>query len=270
MMQLKRWITAIIALPLLIALVYKGHPFLFFLFVSLVFILAQWEYHRIVSGIQNGNNNRYISGLAFAVGLLMIWAAYAGSTELMIGLLAANLIASGLIAFFHFGNDSKISDILFKQAMGTLYVPLLLSFLVLIRSENNGVGWLFFLMAVIFSGDSLAYYGGTYLGRHKLCPQVSPGKTIEGAAAGLLANVGAGFLFRSLMALPISGGLCLALSLSLGVAGQIGDLFESLLKRSANIKDSGTILPGHGGVLDRIDATLFAAPVLYLFIQYVI
>ena len=185
MMQLKRWITAIIALPFLIALVYRGHPFLFSLFVSLVFILAQWEYYRIVSGIRNGKSNRFISGLGFTIGLMIIWAAYAGTAELMIGLLAVNLIVSGLIAFFYVGPDPKIFDTLFKQAMGTLYVPLLLSFLILIRSENNGIGWLFFLMAVIFSGDSLAYYGGTYLGRRKLCPRVSPGKTIEGSAAGL-------------------------------------------------------------------------------------
>jgi phosphatidate cytidylyltransferase len=270
MMQLKRWITAIIALPLLIALVYKGHPVLFFLFVGLVSVLALWEYFRIVYGNRDKTSIHLISGLGFAVGLMIIWAAFIGTAELMIGMLAVNLILSGLIAFLKIGSDANVSDTLIKQNMGTLYVPLLLSFLILIRNEIQGIGWLFFLMAVVFSGDSFAYYGGTYLGRHKLCPLVSPGKTVEGSVAGLLANVGAGYLFRNLMALPISGSLCLILSLSLGIAGQIGDLFESLLKRSADVKDSGGILPGHGGVLDRIDATLFAAPVLYLFIRYVI
>lgn len=278
MMQLKRWITAIIALPLLIALVYKGHPVLFLILICLVCVLAMREYFQIVYRNPDGNekNIHPISGLGFPVGLMIIWAAYMDKAEWMIGILALNLILSSLFAFFIIGSDarvsrvSRVSDTLIKQTSGILYVPLLLSFLILIRNETLGIGWLFFLMAIVFSGDTFAYYGGTYLGRHKLCPLISPGKTIEGSVAGLLANVGAGYLFRDFMALPISGSICLLLSLSVGIAGQIGDLFESLLKRSAEVKDSGSLLPGHGGVLDRIDATLFAAPILYLFIQYVI
>ena len=245
-MQLKRWITAIIALPLLIALVYKGHPVLFSLLASLVSLLGMWEYFRIVCRRPEGGVKRILPlyGLGIATGWAIIWAAYIEAMGLIIGILAVNLILSSLIAFFNVGSDPKISDTLTKQITGTLYVPLLLSFLVLIRNGTQGVEWIIFLMAVVCSGDTFAYYGGTYLGRHKLCRLVSPGKTVEGSVAGLLANVCAGYALRYLMVLPVSAGMCLMLSLSLGIAGQIGDLFESLLKRAADIKDSGGLLPG--------------------------
>ena len=111
-------------------------------------------------------------------------------------------------------------------------------------------------------------YAGSFLGKHKLCPAVSPGKTIEGSVGGLIANLGAGAIFKYFFLPAYSWGLSLLFFISVGIAGQIGDLFESELKRSAGIKDSGGILPGHGGILDRIDALLFAAPVAWFFKEY--
>jgi len=111
---------------------------------------------------------------------------------------------------------------------------------------------------------------GSYFGQHKLCPTVSPKKTIEGALGGLAASLGSGALIKHFFLPLLPWGLSLLFFLSINIAGQVGDLFESQIKRVAHIKDSGAILPGHGGVLDRIDALLFAAPVAYIFKEYLL
>ena len=130
--------------------------------------------------------------------------------------------------------------------------------------------WIFVLLAVVFAGDTSAYYVGSYLGRHKLAPAISPGKTVEGALGGLGANLLVGAIAKFLF-LPPGDWLLSCIGFALfGAAGQAGDLFESELKRIAKIKDSSAILPGHVGILDRIDALLFSAPVAYFWIEYIL
>ena len=150
-----------------------------------------------------------------------------------------------------------------------MYIPLFISNLVLIRNGIHGISWLYFLLFIVFSGDIGSFYIGSLLGRHKLCPAVSPNKTIEGSVGGLAANIASGALFKHFFMPLLPWGLSILFFLSIGVVGQVGDLFESELKRTGNIKDSGTILPGHGGILDRIDALLFAAPLAYLFKEFI-
>ena len=129
-----------------------------------------------------------------------------------------------------------------------------------------GAGWLVFLLAVVWLGDTAAYYVGRAVGRHAMAPHVSPHKTWEGAAASMLVAilVGAGFGHWSLGA-PLTFA---ALAAFLNVAAQLGDLAESVVKRAAHVKDSGSLLPGHGGILDRLDAMLFAAPALWYYLVY--
>jgi phosphatidate cytidylyltransferase len=114
-------------------------------------------------------------------------------------------------------------------------------------------------------GDSAAYYLGSLFGKRKLYPAVSPNKSIEGALGGLAGSLVGSLLFRQLFFPELGLLLCLGAALIVGAVGQTGDLFESLLKRSCGVKDSGTIIPGHGGVLDRLDSILFAAPVIWFF-----
>lgn len=123
--------------------------------------------------------------------------------------------------------------------------------------------WLMFGLGVNWIGDTGAFYVGRKLGRHKLAPSVSPGKSWEGATASVVTGVGAGMIY---LPLTIKGTSVLAaglLALAANVAGQVGDLAESAIKRGAGVKDSGNLLPGHGGVMDRVDSTMFALPVLY-------
>jgi phosphatidate cytidylyltransferase len=152
---------------------------------------------------------------------------------------------------------------------GLLYVPLLLSQLLLLRSEQFGEYWILLLLLIVMTGDSAAYYIGTSFGRHKLYPVVSPNKSVEGALGGLAGSVG-GALIAKFTFFPQLGVFdCIATALILGVLGQLGDLFESLLKRSFGVKDSGTIVPGHGGILDRLDSILFAAPAAWWYAHFI-
>lgn len=134
------------------------------------------------------------------------------------------------------------------------------------RTFPAGMCWLVTLMLVVCGMDTAAYGFGKAFGRRKLCPSISPGKTVEGAIAGLLAALAITAAAGHWLGLPLYHGVILGLSL--GVVGQLGDLFESMLKRRAGVKDSGAVLPGHGGILDRFDSLLFTAPLAYFYLSF--
>lgn len=268
-MHLKRWITALVAVPGLIALISYGTPLLFAGFVGVVCVFALWEYYGIVfKGMEKGRR-RPFAVLGYAAAACMLWAAYAHSTKLILSIVLLNFMACALVGVFNFKSNPTVPETIFKQVLGTIYIPGLLSCLVMIRNSAEGIVWIYFLLLVVFAGDTGAFYVGTYFGRHKLCPAVSPGKTVEGAIGGVTFNLGAGVIFKHFVMQSAAWGASLVFIVAAGVFGQIGDLFESQLKRAGNIKDSGAILPGHGGVLDRIDALLFAVPVAYFFKEYI-
>lgn len=267
-MHLKRWITGLSALPVLIYLVYKGGV-LFNLLVSISCLISLWEYVRIVIATNGKKPLNLIVLWGFAISLAIIWTAYLVGLEIIVALIALSLLGSAFFSLFQFGADSGVTDIIRKQIQGIIYIPLQLSFLVLIRNGPQGMTWIFYLLGIIFAGDVSALYIGTLLGRHKLCPAVSPGKTVEGSLGGLTANLVVGAIGKYYFFPQLSWGFILLFIIAVGAAGQIGDLFESELKRVSKLKDSSGLLPGHGGFLDRIDALLFAAPVAYFFIVYI-
>lgn len=266
-MHLKRWITGLIALPFLIFIIYSGGV-IFAAVITIVSLLCLWEYFRIV--LDTGEKiPAAIPLLAFLTAPAIMWFAYGKAFELILGLVALNLIVASLVAVVQFKNKPGVFETVKKQVQGVIYIPLFLSFLALIRNGTDGMLWIAFLLGLIFTGDTSAYYIGSYLGRHKLAPTISPGKTIEGAVGGLFANLVVGVLFKLFFFPALPWGTIIIFALTIGIVGQVGDLFESQLKRASDIKDSGGLLPGHGGFLDRIDALLFAAPVAYLFKEYV-
>jgi phosphatidate cytidylyltransferase len=188
------------------------------------------------------------------------------------------LVAS-LLLFFTLGlrRGNRLPTVLPGVAatlLGLLYVSLTLGLLVVVQvsptSWGPGKQWVFFLLIVVWFGDTGAYYIGRALGKNPLAPFISPKKTIEGALGGLLGNVLAAVLGKQIL-LPDAPLLqLLVLALLLGVVSQIGDLSESALKRGAQVKDSSNLLPGHGGMLDRIDGVLFASPVLFGYLHFVL
>jgi phosphatidate cytidylyltransferase len=228
-----------------------------------------WEYFSIVSDAK-GKVVSVIMIIGVLAGALIIIATSGSSFNLVSGIIALNMIICGLISIPQYKTNPNVLETIKKQVQGIIYIPLLLSFLVLIRNQTDGMIWIFLILAVIFAGDISAYYFGSYLGRHKLCPAVSPGKTIEGSIGGLAANLFVGSLVKFFFLPTLPWALSLLFFLVMGIAGQAGDLFESMLKRSSKVKDSGGLLPGHGGFLDRIDALLFAAPVAYFFKEFIL
>jgi len=266
--HLKRWITGLSALPFLIFLVYLGGaPFI--LLVGIACFCSFWEYNRIVFNADRRMMYNAVTFWAYLISLGILIAAYLGGPESVLVLVALNLVLAGVLSVFIYKTNPAVVEIIQKQVMGVVYIPLSLSFLVTIRHEPGGMTWIFFLLVIIFAGDISAYYVGSYLGRRKLSPAISPGKTVEGAIGGLAANLLVGVIGKYLFLPALAWGPALIFFVVAGMAGQVGDLFESEMKRSSKIKDSGGLLPGHGGFLDRLDALLFASPVAYLFIVFI-
>jgi phosphatidate cytidylyltransferase len=172
------------------------------------------------------------------------------------------MIITVLLAGHKEGNLDKILATHSKSALGFFYMGLLPAFSYKILDMSQGMAWFAFLLSTVFAGDTLAYVFGVLMGKHKVMPSVSPKKTWQGAVGGIVGSILASvacflllFPGQPLVAFVGLGALS-------GFVGQFGDFFESLLKRVANVKDSGKIMPGHGGILDRIDGILFASPVV--------
>jgi phosphatidate cytidylyltransferase len=266
-MHRKRWITGLVALPFLVYLIYTG-GMAFASMIAVVAILAFWEFFRIAFNTTENNLKNLVTAIGYITAVSMVAVSFQYSAQMLLAVMGANIIISGVIFVLFFKSTPQIIESLRIQIQGIMYIPLSLSILVLIRNGSDGIAWIFFLLTIIFAGDISAFYFGTYFGRHKLSPSVSPGKTVEGSVGGFLANVLVGSVFKLLLFPSLSWGICIFFFILIGAAGQIGDLFESALKRMSGVKDSGIILPGHGGILDRIDALLFATPVMYFFIIY--
>jgi len=208
-------------------------------------------------------------------------ASYPGIRPLVVGMSWRELLL-GLFALFLIGLEvvhpkhDSVNTIVYSL-FTYLYIPWLLGYVVTLRYTPNGVLGVWYLtlpMLAIFASDVGAYAFGSWLGRRKLAPLISPNKTVEGSLGGLALSVvvvaAATFLLERLGHLHVDLYDGLLFSLLVGSAAQLGDLFESLIKRWVGVKDAGFFLPGHGGVLDRIDSTLFAVPITYYFVTLVI
>ncbi|RJP87665.1 MAG: phosphatidate cytidylyltransferase [Desulfobacteraceae bacterium] len=264
-MHLKRFLTSIVAFPILALLIIKGSPFLFSVFIGLVSLIALWEYFRIVFHDQPKMIFSPIPLWGGLTGLLMIGAAFHNSFQWIAGALIINFLLAAMLSMPTYKKYPRVLSVVEKQVQGVMYIPLALSMIVLLRNGTDGVAWIFFILFTVFAGDVGAFYTGKFFGRHKLSPAISPGKTIEGSLGGMVFCMIVGYIFMRLFLPHLNSPLIFIFFVVINVSAQAGDLFESELKRAGNIKDSGNILPGHGGMLDRIDALLFAAPMAYMF-----
>ena len=168
------------------------------------------------------------------------------------------------------GDIRTALDQIVYTIFGVLWVGGTLGYLVLLRNLEDGDLLLSFLFLTVWSGDTAAYYGGKTYGRRSLAPAVSPKKTFEGAIFGLVGSVTMGLLAHFWFIPSILIAHCLIMGLFCGIIGQLGDLAESVLKRHAGVSDSGNLIPGHGGVLDRMDGIMFAGPALYFYYKWVV
>ncbi len=257
-------LTAAVALPLLILLVLKGGQNLFTGFVMVLSFLGLGEFYRMALPDRRG------AGVAasFAGAFLPLTLPYSGSS-VFLPALTFLIMAFALLFLFSIREIRTAAGEVALLFLGILDVPLLLGHLALLRGTALGVQWVFLLMVIVMAGDTGAYYVGCNFGRKKLYSIVSPNKSMEGAAGGLAGSVVGAFIARATFFPQLTVFDSLATALLLGVLGQLGDLFESFLKRSFGVKDSGTIFPGHGGVLDRLDSILFAAPAAFYYVSFV-
>ena len=154
-------------------------------------------------------------------------------------------------------------------ATGALYVGLLGSHIVLLRELHDGAAWVYLAVFGTFAADTAAFFVGRAIGRRKLAPAISPGKTVEGTIGGMAGGFAAVVLFNYFLGMRLEPALIVPLALLLLVAAVTGDLAESIIKRGMHIKDAGQVIPGHGGFLDRLDSMLFTAPVVYYFLIWV-
>ncbi len=265
---MKRVLTAVVLIPLVLLLIFKAPFWLITPVVGLVAELALWEYLALADA--SGAKTPRIAAI---IGVALVFLCVFYRPELLGQMLGAIAIALLIVCAFRSPLQRVLPDAAYSM-FGVLYVGLTLATLPLISAQDNGPSLLLFLFFVVWAGDIAALYVGRSLGRKKLAPALSPGKTWEGSIASIVGSLIVALLLvllagalarRNIEALFYPGSMVrwLFLAALLNVAAQVGDLVESAIKRGAGVKDSGTLLPGHGGILDRIDALLLAAPVLW-------
>lgn len=258
MEQVKRVASAVCLLPPLILCILYLPPSVFLLLIVLIVALSVYEYFTLLGHVQ-ASSCRYVAGLA---SLAMTLAAYSGGLFGLQMALYGSVIALTVSVMVTSSPITQLWPLFVSSMIGVLLLGWTLSHLIVLRLLPEGPWYLLFLCAVVWVGDSLAMYVGKCLGHHKLAPAISPGKTWEGAVGGLVGGVctaviGAHFWLPHLtwwQRILLGGGLALV--------AQLSDLSESMLKRYGGVKDSGHLIPGHGGILDRMDSMLFAAPAL--------
>jgi phosphatidate cytidylyltransferase len=270
---MKRILTAIVLIALVLALIFWGNQLALIVFSALVALLAGYEY---VALTRSGDEVVPAWWLLPAIVILFV-VTYLRPLDSPLPVLSALGLSLLTIVSFREAGSGRLERVLPISAagfFGLIYVAYPLTLLPQMAARENGPTLLVFLMLVVWTGDIAALYVGKAFGKRKLAPMLSPNKTQEGALASILGSVAvAGILIAVCEAVGHRGSTLLhisepvwetlTLAALVNIAAQIGDLLESALKRGVGVKDSGAMLPGHGGILDRIDALLVAAPVLW-------
>jgi phosphatidate cytidylyltransferase len=291
--MLKRIATAVVLIPIVMLLVLRAPVPVLAVVAAAIALITVQEFLKLTEGygVQPLRLPTYIFvGLSF----LLLAAAATAETPQVAGLtfVLGLGFACALAPFLFLSITMRRAEMssaypaAAASAFAFLYIAVPMAMLVQLRQQWAGAFWLLYLLLVVWAGDIFAYFVGRSVGRHLMAPRISPKKTWEGAAASLAASLAVGILLFT-YALQISSFLLrlrlierrdglfalekpqlwpiILLTIALNIAAQLGDLVESLIKRGAGVKDSGNILPGHGGMLDRIDALLFAAPLLWYY-----
>ncbi len=256
---MKRVISAIVFLPIFFLIVQYGNPAAFFVFLSAIIIATLFEFYTLLN--QNGRKCMIYAGMI--LGWFIAFSFFSGHIQFMLYSMVILVMGIFIVKLFSKQPINASVEEISNTLFGVLYIAFLLSYVIFIRKDESGRQLIFMLFLIIWLGDTLAYYIGTLAGKHPLAPSISPNKSFEGAIGGLLGSVGGALLAHYWFYPPISIANSVILGLFTGIAGQMGDLCESMLKRNLKVKDSGFLVPGHGGLLDRLDSVLFSAPVFY-------
>jgi len=255
-----------VALPLLILFIHYASPSLFLLLVCAVAALGLAEFYSMALP----ESRRPERALAVAAGTALVPLLGLQQAVFLQGALTLAVLLFAVVFLLRFRELPTVAQQLALLLFGFLYVSLLLGHLGLLRGLPHGREWVFLVLLQVMASDTAAYFTGVSIGRRKLYPAISPNKSVEGAIGGLAGSLAGAFVAKLWFLPVLAFSDCLFLGFGVGILAQLGDLFESMLKRSFGVKDSGTIIPGHGGILDRLDSLLFAfAPAYYYALCFV-
>jgi len=259
----QRLLTTLVLVPLVLLAIYYGNKWLLGSVVLLLIIIAGWEWLQLIPVSRVANKLIFILALLVATWASVYWLNYWLAAGLVIwgGILVAVLTYPGSQKYW--GNPVIVG------AAGLLLLPLLGSCLAALHQRSHGSDLIVYLLCLVWAADIGAYLAGKCWGRHKLIPRVSPGKTVEGMMGGFLLTMLVAFVaywyFR-----PVYSFLWFVIAAGIMLISLLGDLFISMLKRRRNLKDTGQIFPGHGGVLDRLDSLIAALPLFYLGLHFML
>ncbi len=261
----KVWM-ALIMVPPVLLLIILGPPSILHLMVLVATFFGLREYYNLILP-HSGWVERIVGiGLGLILSILSSFRAIEAVSLLFVIVLLALSVLFMAISEDLSSGISKMGMTLF----GILFIGFLLAYVSLIRNMPNGRLWVLFLIATVWAGDISALLIGSFLGRHKLYPKISPNKTFEGLGGAIVGTVIIALAFAMVLLPRLEIGICIFLAIGIAILGQLGDFTESMLKRGAHVKDSGTLIPGHGGMLDRLDSFLFSAPFLHYSLLYLL
>jgi phosphatidate cytidylyltransferase len=258
-----RILTAVVGVPLLIAIIWFGEPW-FTLLMAAMAGLAAWEFYRMAGRLQV----QPITYFAIALVVLIVISPHCPYPATLPFLITSAIIISLIWLLIRYPRDQAFTNWAWTMA-GILYIGWMLRYWVGLRSLETGRALVFLAMFTTFANDTGAFIIGRAWGKHPLAPSISSGKTWEGAVGGLLFSIVASFLIGILFTLPFNYWQIALVGLTISIFAQLGDLVESLLKRNTGVKDASKLVPGHGGVLDRLDSLIFTGVVVYYFVELV-
>lgn len=250
---------AIIGLGIVLPILFWGGQLGFDLLVSVALLIGAWEYSRMALPNEIKLGFLLIGGML--IGELVMARMHPHSLGMVFPIFLIIIMISQTMRASK-GTQGAL-DRLGRYILGLLWISGLIS-LVLLRQMDGGLNWIYVAVVGAWTSDSGGYLAGVSFGRHLLHPSVSPKKTWEGVVGSVCLGIVGMFALRGLGVLSVTPSLCVLLGSTLAIMGILGDLAQSLIKRSQNVKDMGRIMPGHGGILDRVDSLLFIGPVLYL------
>ncbi|MBL7049400.1 MAG: phosphatidate cytidylyltransferase [Nitrospira sp.] len=259
----KRHIVAVLALPVLLSYLYFLPPMPYFmLLILLLSMIAIWEF----CAMYKVPARMYVP--AVAAGGILLYVSCIYPAYFIHALMSAIFILLTLRLLFD-REPSGCMNGIGPVFTSLVYVAGFMSFQWFLRTGNNGLEYIFLLYVTVWLSDSMAYYVGSYMGKHKLYPTISPNKTVEGAVGSVLGGIMGAVLMKAVFSIDTLPYMSAALTGAvLGFTSMIGDLIESMFKRDAGIKDSSNIIPGHGGILDKLDGQLVCGPVLYFLVRH--
>jgi len=259
---IKRTTTTIIGIFLaFLTIFWEGFPF--FTVVIIIALLGLRELYGLAG--KQGYKPSYILGTVLTLYfiLILVYDVYSLNWYIDNIIITFFIMISFLIQLFR-KDYSKVLAGISVTILGSIYLGYLLSFLIKIKDLPNGNYYLISLLIITWVNDIGAYLIGTYFGKNKIFPKISPKKTIEGSIGGIISSIAATFALKNWLNLTFNE--LISIGLIIAIIAQIGDLFESVLKRGSGVKDSGTLIPGQGGILDCLDSLIFTAPVFYYYI----